>query len=107
MKAHFNLEGQLRFNPIFEKDINLLRTISPRFLIYLFSSDGVTADCAGTERDLPFLFVFLAGGLLLLEVFVHFRHVRNIVSFWYLSRNEGVAGQISYSALVFVPDLLD
>lgn len=96
-QAHFSLEGSYELNPFYEKDINLLRTISPRFLIYLFASTVVLLIVRGLTRDLPFLFIFLSGGLLLLEVFVHFRHIRNIVLFWHASHEAGVSGQIHYA----------
>jgi hypothetical protein len=62
----------------------------------LFGSTLVLLVVRGFTRDLPFLFSIFAGGLLLLEVFVHLRHIRNLTSFWHLSRGEGVSGQLSY-----------
>lgn len=95
-KNHLTIEGSYELNPTFEKDINLLRTISPRFLFYLLAFTLVLLMVRGLTRDLPFLFIIVAGGLLLLEVFVHLRHIRNIASMWSMSHDEGVSGKLEY-----------
>jgi hypothetical protein len=94
---HFHVEGSYELNPIFEKDINLLRLISPRFLIYLFGSTVLLLIMRGLTRDLPLFFIFGIGGFLLLESFVQLRHIRNIASLWSMSRDEGVTGRLDYA----------
>ncbi len=95
-KAHWDVEGSYELNPLYEKDIDLRILLSPRFLIYLAGSTLVLLIVRGLARDLPALFLLLAGGLILLEAFVHFRHIRNLVSLWHLRQGIGMAGRIEY-----------
>lgn len=93
---HLTFNGSYELNPAFEQDINLLRRVSLRFVLALLAYTLFMLIVRGLARNLPFLFSVFAGGLILMEVCVHARHVRNIVSLWHMRQDVGVSGQIEY-----------
>jgi hypothetical protein len=94
--AHMQFGGSYELTPAFQKDVDALRLISPRFVLAWLGSLLLLLIVRGLARDLPFLFVGFAGGLIMMEVFVHLRHVRNIASFRLMRRGEGVSGKIEF-----------
>ncbi len=97
MNEHVIIEGSLELTPIYQKDIDRLVRVSPRFLFMLFFSSGILLVIwLATVRFLVMVWLFSAvfGGLLLLEVAVHMRHLRNIVSFRLAKAGGGLNGKI-------------
>jgi hypothetical protein len=93
-------EGSYELNPLFQQDIDRRRRFSSRFLVML----GVTCLLiAFVWRGVwlrwfpPGIFRFWMGSLLLIELAVLMRHLRNIVTFRQLRHADDIAGQISYS----------
>src|SRR5436190_13187030 len=90
-------EGSYEITPFYQKDIDTLRRLSPRFVIVLVIGVvvlGITGrDMAETSPD---LFAFLLGALILLQLMVHIRHVRNFVLFGAMS-TDAVRGRLEYS----------
>jgi hypothetical protein len=103
-KEHIVFEGSYELTPYFQKDIDGLRTFSPRFLwgltmwlLILFISWAMAIPWLGA----PWLFSFVTGTLILLEAAVHLRHGRNLAIFRYASRGEGLmTGRIEYSKVL-------
>jgi hypothetical protein len=93
---HLAFDGSHELNPAFEQDINYLRRVSLRFVMALFVYTFIMLVVRGLARDLPFLFSMFAGALILIEVCVHVRHVRNIVALWHMRQDIGVAGRLEY-----------
>jgi hypothetical protein len=97
-KKHFLVEGGIELTPYFQNDVARRRWISPRFLLALvFSSTLLGLLGALTKESFHELFAFCLVGYLLLELAVHIRHARNLLLFSYLSRSQGVQGQLTYS----------
>jgi len=91
-------EGSFELNPIFQKDIDSLRRFSPRFLVFLFVTSGLLALVWFlSEETTPELYVFLSGAMILLELTVHTRHLRNLLMFRAILKSECVRGRIEYS----------
>ena len=95
---HYEFERSFELNPVFEKDVNSLRLISPRHIIFwlltsfLFYLLWWITNLSNT----PQLFCFMFGALFLLEIVIHLRHLRNIAII--RSYTEGaIFGQIKYS----------
>jgi hypothetical protein len=91
-------EGSYEITPVFQRDVNALRRISPRFLAILVASTAYLAWLSlATERwDFRGPYRFTLGGLLLTELMVHMRHLRNWFLFrWALGVN-GVRGRLEY-----------
>jgi hypothetical protein len=93
-------EGSFELNPIFQKDIDSLRRFSPRFLVFLFVTSGLLALVWFlSEETTPELYVFLSGAMVLLELTVHTRHLRNLFMFRAILKSDCVRGRIEYSRL--------
>ena len=80
MAQHLEFERSFELNPFFERDVNQLRRISPRFLLMWLVTSVFLYLAWGISKliDLPALFDFLAGELILLELTVQLRHLRNL-----------------------------
>ena len=97
IREKISFEGSFELNPHFEKDIDSLRTLSPRFLLalamtslYLF---GVWALFAKTAPD---IYAFVLGAMVLIQLAIHMRHLRNFFIFRE-ARTDAVLGRIEYS----------
>lgn len=91
-------EGSYELNPFFQKDINSLRRISPRFLAMLFVTSGLLAAVWFLSAEsLPELYLFASGAWILLELTVHIRHLRNFFMFRAMLKSNYVRGRIEYS----------
>jgi hypothetical protein len=92
------MEGSYEITPFFQRDIDSLRRISPRFLVMLFVTTFLLATVWYlSEQSAPELYVFLAGAMILLELTVHIRHLRNLLTFRAMSKSNCVRGRIEYS----------
>ncbi len=100
LKEHIRFEGSFELTPAFQKDVDALRLLSPRFLLRLllaFPLVFLVWWLASEFLGMPQFFYFLMGGLLLREVAVHLRHARNI-ALAHLVRTAGsIQGRIEYS----------
>lgn len=91
-------EGSYELTPFFQKDINSLRRISPRFLSMLFVTSGLLATVWFLSAEtVPELYLFASGSLILLELTVHIRHLRNLFMFRAMLESDSVRGRIEYS----------
>jgi hypothetical protein len=91
-------EGSFELNPIFQKDINSLRRFSPRFLALLFITSGMLVTIWFlSAQSVPELYLFASGSMILLELTVHTRHLRNLFMFRAMLKSECVRGRIEYS----------
>lgn len=93
----FAFEQGYELNPVFKRDIARLRYFSPRFIMLLLTTTVLILIIWRLSRPYPQLFIFLIGALVLIEVSVHMRHLRNIVLFWIVLHRGGVEGHISYA----------
>jgi len=92
-------EGSYELNPLFQQDIDGRRRISIRFLVML----GVTCMLLAfawrgvwLRWFVPGVFQLYLGALLLTELVVLMRHVRNIAMFRQILAGADLAGQIRY-----------
>jgi hypothetical protein len=92
------LEGSYEITPFFQRDIDSLRRISPRFVAMLFVTSGLLAFVWFlSAQSVPELYVFMSGSMILLELTVHTRHLRNLFMFHAMSKSDCVRGRIEYS----------
>lgn len=92
-------DGSYELNPVFERDVDAQRRLSRRFVILL----GTTClliwllwRVARSRILAPAIFPFWMGMLLLIELPVLLRHLRNLGTFGWLLRAPDVRGQIVY-----------
>jgi hypothetical protein len=102
VKEIFVFEGSYELTPYYQQDIDSLRWFSPRFgaaLVLSLFAIAVVWHLAVRVAGRPELYLLLVGGLILLELSVHIRHVRNLVTFHYASGapgRRGITGRIEY-----------
>jgi hypothetical protein len=92
--------GSYELNPAFQKDVDSGRWLSPRFILLLLASCGFLAIIWNQSRRPPAWpagYEFTLGAMLLLELAVHVRHVRNVVLFRFGLGSHGVRGRIEYA----------
>ena len=90
-------EGSLELNPIFEKDVDKLRMLSPRFLAILVVYGALIRFLwivvAMGERE---LYAFFVGAMIGPQLAIHMRHIRNYVMFRMVV-TDAARGRIEYA----------
>jgi hypothetical protein len=76
-------EGSYEITPIFQADVNALRSISPRFIVMLAATTGCLFLFTSTaeSEEMHHTYVIILGAMCLLEVTVHMRHLHNLFLF--------------------------
>jgi hypothetical protein len=91
-------EGSYELTPYYRKDVDALRSMSPRFVAALVMSIGVLVALWWASRpDFPQVYAFGLGALVLVEAAVHVRHLRNLYIFRRILARDGVSGRIAYA----------
>ena len=98
VNEHIVFEGSFEITPCFQKDIDSLRIISPRFLFFLVLYSGLLAmEWFFAHETMPHFYEFVLGALVLVQLKVHTRHLRNLYSFRAINKTGGVTGRIEYA----------
>jgi len=96
----FVFEGSFELNPVFQNDIDTLKSVSPRFITFLCLTSmflwffwHLTVQPSG----LRIAYHFILGYMIMIELAIHVRHLRN----WFLVSKcvggDGIRGHIEYS----------
>jgi hypothetical protein len=100
VRQHFVFEGSYELTPFHQPDIDALRRVSPRFwfalllpwlLLQLVWRIGNSASLS-----LP-IYEFALGAIILMQLTIHVRHLRNYFLFRTMIAGEGVAGRMEYA----------
>ena len=97
--GHVQFEGSFELTPQFQMDVDALKPVSRRHILWLaLSSLLIVLIWWLTKRLLffPWTYLLYLGMFLLLEVAVHIRHLRNISLIREIRKNGGVEGEIKY-----------
>ena len=97
--GHFQFEGSMELTPQFQKDVDNLNPFSKRHILLLIVSSLILLIIWWITRlsfYLEWTYPLYLGMFLLLEVAVHFRHLRNIFMIREVRRNGGLEGKILY-----------
>jgi hypothetical protein len=90
-------EGSYELNPVFEAEVNALRRISPRFIVmWAVSTTAVFLVGVMTGPEMRGFYVFMLGALLLIQLTVHVRHLRNWLLFRHALRSDAMTGHLEY-----------
>ena len=91
-------EGSFEITPYYQKDVDALRKLSPRFVKALVLSLLALSLIWWLSMKVatPALYLFGLGAMILVEVAVHTRHLRNFFFFRDLLRSNAVRGRIEY-----------
>ncbi len=93
----FVFEGSFELTPLFQKDVDQLRKVSPRFVAILVIYSALMMFLwllvpMGNRE----VYTFLVGGLVGPQFAVHIRHIRNYVMFR-MAATDAVRGRMEYS----------
>jgi hypothetical protein len=97
--GHFQFEGSMELTPLFQNDVNNLRPVSRRHILMLILSSLVILIVWWITRlsiYMQWTYSLYLGMFILVEVAVHFRHLRNAAIIREIRKNGGVEGQIFY-----------
>ena len=101
VKNKIVIEGRYELTPYYQADVDALRRVSPRFLAMLVFGYAaiVTIWYASRNADCSqSLYAFVVGSMILVELAVHVRHLRNYFNFWSVLHNDdAIRGRIEYS----------
>jgi hypothetical protein len=91
-------EGSFELNPFFQRDIDSLSFVSPRFLATLVLNATLLVIIWALEYDsLPDFYAFVLGASICLQLAVHVRHLRNLFLFRAMRDTEVIRGRIEYT----------
>jgi hypothetical protein len=92
-------EGSYEITPFFQRDINSLRVVSPRFVFILLLTLGFLGFLwiLNESSPAPELWQFALGALIGVQLAVHMRHLRNLVLFRSINNTDLIRGRIEYS----------
>jgi hypothetical protein len=97
VNAKLVFEGSYEITPHFQKDVDSLRLVSPRFLVALLLSGSVLAGSwLLSPQTLPELYEFVLGVMILVQLSIHTRHLRNLFLFRAINKSGEVRGRIEY-----------
>lgn len=92
------LEGSYELNPVFERDVDSKRFVSPRFLLLLVLTSTLVAILwALTVPDSPNTYAFFLGAMIGTELAIHVRHLGNLHLFGSKHTAEQLRGRIEYA----------
>jgi hypothetical protein len=91
-------EGSYEITPYYQRDINSLKKLSPRFLAALaFIAGLISLNWYATrELDLPQWYAFVLGAMILVQLGVQKRHFQNFFLFRAIVSGSGLQGSITY-----------
>lgn len=100
---HFQFEGSYELNPFHQKQIDQLKTFTPRFFAALVLSCACLGFLGWYNRgpgQVPHANEFALGAMYLLEAAIHIRHFRNIHTFRRVLDSGGAAGTMRVSRVL-------
>jgi hypothetical protein len=92
-------EGSYEITPFFQRDIDSLRGLSPRFVFMLLLTLGMLGFLwiLNEQSPAPELWQFVLGCLIIVQLAVHTRHLRNLFLFRSINNTNLVHGRIKYA----------
>jgi hypothetical protein len=94
-------EGSYEITPFYQRDINSLRVVSPRFVFILLLTLGALGFLwkLNESSPAPELWQLVLGALIGGQLAVHMRHFRNLILFRGINRADWVRGRIEYGRM--------
>src|SRR5215472_3835414 len=94
-------EGSYDITPLFQKDVDSLRAVSPRFVFMLLLALSMLwfLWILNENSPAPELYQFMLGALIGVQLAVHIRHLRNLVLFRAINHSDWVRGRIEYGRM--------
>lgn len=97
-------EGSYEITPFYQRDIDSLRVVSPRFIFILLLTLGGLGFLwiLNKSSPAPELWQFVLGVLVGAQLAVHMRHLRNLVLLRSINHTKLVRGHIEYGRSVIL-----
>jgi hypothetical protein len=90
-------EGSYELNPLFEAEVDALKRISPSFVaILIVSTTALFVMKRLTEPETHGVYMFMLGSVLLMQLTIHVRHLRNWLLFRHALRSDAITGHLEY-----------
>jgi len=104
VKEKLVFEGSYEITPYFQKDIDSLRVISPRFLMALVLNCLLMTIVwwCSYDSEIAQLYSFMLGAVISIQLVVHTRHWRNFFSFRAMLNNDAIRGRLEYSRTILL-----
>lgn len=100
LKAYVVFQGSYELTPEFQADIDAQRRWSPRFVrAVLLTNAAALGIWVITVQllEMPAVFAFVMGGLILRSLGIHVRHIRNVALARFIRAGDGAWGKIEYA----------
>ncbi len=97
---HIEFEVGYELTPQFQKDVSRLRLFSRKFFLWVIISSFCIVCLwwsAQTYVNASYVYRWVCGGLILLELAIWGRHAHNILLFRAIAKHEGISGKIHYA----------
>ena len=93
------IEGSYEITPYFQGDIDSLRVVSPRFVFSLLLTLGMLGFLwmLTEQSPTPELWQFVLGCLIIIQLAIHTRHLRNLFLFRAINNTNLIRGRIEYA----------
>jgi hypothetical protein len=97
-KAHMSFGGSYEITPYFQDDVDKLRLVSPRFFSALAASSLLLYLVWWTSQPIARreIYSFTLGAMVLLQLIIHVRHLRNFYMFRAALGTGRIRGHIEY-----------
>jgi hypothetical protein len=96
-------EGSYEITPYYQRDVNSLRSVRPRFVIALvLSLIWLSAMWWSATASWPVMYSLALGAIVGLELAIHMRHFRNLFLFRAIVGTDQVRGRIEYSRVLML-----
>jgi len=97
-------EGSYEITPYYQRDVNSLRLVSPRFVIALvLSLIWLSAMWwSATTASWPVMYSWALGAIVGIELAIHMRHFRNLFLFRAIVGTDQVRGRIEYARVLML-----
>ena len=92
-------EGSYELTPFFQRDIDSLRVVSPRFVFILLLTLSMLGFLwiLNKQSPAPELWQLVLGLLIVVQLAIHTRHLRNLLLFRSIKYTDLVRGRIEYA----------
>ena len=100
VREHLVFEGSYELTPYHQADIDALRRFSPRFLFALVGACALQACLwwlSVGNSVARMAYEAALGALILIQLTIHVRHVRNYFLFRAVLAGEGIVGRVQYA----------
>jgi hypothetical protein len=98
VQEKIRFEGSFEITPYYQRDIDSLKKLSPRFLLAFVLNAGIVSLLWYFERELGTggMYPFLLGVMILVQLAIQKRHLQNFFLFRAILSGSGLQGSISY-----------